>query len=66
MPDSYRAPNGWRVTIVHLENTPNHRDGTWIRVTRYGSWVADLREPAELEQFFSLTELEPETLSAAA
>jgi hypothetical protein len=39
MPDRYRAPGGWRVQIVRLECTPDHRDGTWIRVTQYGSHV---------------------------
>jgi hypothetical protein len=39
MPDSYRAPGGWRVRIVRLEGTPNRRDGTWLRVTQHGFWT---------------------------
>jgi hypothetical protein len=68
MPDSWRAPRGWRVTIVHLENTPNRRDGTWIRVTQHGVWTADLRSVAELERYFRLSELveDDDGLSTAA
>lgn len=60
MADSYRAPGGWRVQVVTLEGTPDRRDGTWIRVTQYGVWTADVRTVAELEQFFPLGELEPD------
>jgi len=52
---------GWAVQIVHLVATPDHHDGTWIRVTQYGSWVADVRSVAELERYFPLALLE-ETL----
>jgi hypothetical protein len=57
MPDRYRAPGGWRVQIVHLENTPDRRDGEWLRVTLHGSWVANVRTPADLERYFRLSEL---------
>jgi hypothetical protein len=60
MPNRYRAPGGWRVEIVRLEGTPNRRDGTWLRVTQYGAWTADIGSVAELAQWFPLAELEPE------
>jgi hypothetical protein len=66
MPDRYRAPGGWRVQIACLEGTPDHRDGTWIRVTQYGFWTADIRSVAELEQWFPLHSLERDTLALAA
>lgn len=57
MAESWRAPGGWRVQIVRLEGTPDRRDGTWLRVTQFGWWAADVASVAELERFFPLTEL---------
>lgn len=48
--------------VVRRENTPNHRDGTWLRVTQHGFWTADVRTVAEIERFFPLAELEEEGL----
>jgi hypothetical protein len=58
MPDCYRAPGGWRVEVVRLEDTPDRHDGTWLRVTQFGWWTADLRSVVELERFFPLGELQ--------
>ena len=55
----YRTPDGWSVEVVSLTGTPDHHDGTWLRVCLYGSFVADVRTPAELERYFPLDELEP-------
>ena len=60
MPDRYRAPGGLHVQVVSLENTPDHRDGAWIRITRCGSWVADVRTVDELEKLIPLDQLEPD------
>ena len=60
MADSWRAPGGWRVQVVTLQNTPNHRDGCWYRITQHGFWTADVRSVGELERFFPLAELEQE------
>jgi hypothetical protein len=37
-----------------------------IRVSQHGFHVADVRSVAELEQWFALAELEPETLTMVA
>lgn len=60
----YRAPGGWTVEVIRSEGTNGNRDGEWLRVSQYGSWVADIRTPAELTQWFSLGDLEPDELSA--
>lgn len=60
MADRWRAPGGWRVEVVHLTGTPDHNDGERLRVTQYGSWVADVRTVGELAQWFELSDLEPE------
>jgi hypothetical protein len=66
MPDRYRAPGGWRVSVVTLECTPDHRDGTWLRITLYGSHVADVRSVAELERYVPLDQLVEDGLVPAA
>jgi len=53
------------VEVVCLTGTPDRHDGTWIRVTHYGSWVADVRSVAELERYFPVASLE-ETLGPLA
>jgi hypothetical protein len=60
MPGSYRASGGWRVRVVTLVGTPDRRDGTWLRVTQFGAWTADVGSVAELERFFPLSDLEPD------
>lgn len=66
--DCYRASGGWTVQVIELAATPTGRDGLWLRVSQYGFWVADVRTPGELEQWFPLAQLEPDdgALSAAA
>jgi hypothetical protein len=66
MAERWRAPGGWTVEVVQLSCTPNHRDGEWLRLTQYGSWVADVRTVAELQQWVDLAELEPDALVLAA
>jgi hypothetical protein len=62
MGDRYRTPDGWAVEVVRLAATPDHNDGERLKVTYYGSFVAVVRTVAELEQWFALSDLEPETL----
>ena len=58
MSESWRAPGGWRVTIVHLQNTPDKSDGPRYRITQYGAFTADVRSPAEVARFVPLELLE--------
>lgn len=62
MGDRYRTPDGWAVEVVLLSATPDRNDGECLKVTYYGSFVALVRTVAELEQWFALSDLEPETL----
>jgi hypothetical protein len=62
MVDRYRAPGGWSVQVIHLTATSDNRDGEWLRVSYCGVWVADVRSPGELEQWFPLASLEEEVL----
>jgi hypothetical protein len=64
--DRYRAPGGWTVEVVCLAGTPDRHDGEWIRLRYYGFYVADVRSAGELERWFPLASLEPETLAPAA
>jgi hypothetical protein len=64
MATRWRAPGGWTVEVVRLSGTPDHHDGEWLRLCQYGAWAADVRSPAELEQWFALADLEPDGLSA--
>lgn len=66
MAERWRAPGGWTVQVVVLAGTPDRHDGEWLRVTQYGSWVADVRTVAELAQWFPLADLEPDGLTLAA
>ena len=59
----YRTKSGWAVKIVQLTCTPNHHDGSWIRLTHHGFFVADVRSPEALESYFPLADLE-EALTA--
>lgn len=54
--DAERADRGDASGGV-LSGTPDHHDGTWLWVTRYGSWVTDVRTAAELEQYVLLAGL---------
>jgi hypothetical protein len=62
MTERYHTASGWSVEIVRRTATPDHRDGESFRVCRFGCYVADVRTPAELERYFPLAELEPESL----
>lgn len=62
MGDRYRTADGWAVEVVELSATPDRNDGERLKVTYYGSFVAVVRTVAELEQWFTLSDLEPETL----
>jgi hypothetical protein len=62
MGDRYRTPDGWAVEVVGLTATPDRNDGERLKVTYYGFFVAVVRTVGELEQWFALSELEPETL----
>jgi hypothetical protein len=66
MGDRYRTANGWAVEVVGLSATPDRNDGERLKVTYCGFFVALVRTAAELEQWFPLAELEPETLTLAA
>jgi hypothetical protein len=62
MGDRYRTADGWAVEVVELSATPDRNDGERLKVTYYGFFVAIVRTVAELEQWFALSDLEPETL----
>jgi hypothetical protein len=62
MGDRYRTADGWAVEVVELSATPDRNDGERLKVTYYGFFVAIVRTVAELEQWFALSDLEPDTL----
>jgi hypothetical protein len=62
MGDRYRTADGWAVEVVGLSATPDRNDGERLKVTYYGFFVAVVRTVGELEQWFALSDLEPETL----
>jgi hypothetical protein len=62
MGDRYRTQDGWAVEVVGLCATPDRNDGERLKVTYYGFFVALVRTVAKLEQWFALSDLEPETL----
>jgi len=62
MGDRYRTADGWAVEVVELSATPDRNDGERLKVTYCGFFVALVRTVAELERWFLLTDLEPETL----
>ena len=63
MGDRYRTADGWAVEVVELTATPDRNDGERLKVTYCGFFVALVRTVAELEQWFSLAELQSETLA---
>ena len=65
MGDRYRTPDGWAVEVVGLSATPDRNDGERLKVTYCGFFVAVVRTVAELEQWFALSDLEPDTLISA-
>lgn len=40
--DRFRTANGWPVESVRLSMTPDHRGDEWLRVRRFGFWIADV------------------------
>jgi hypothetical protein len=66
MGDRYRTADGWAVEVIALSATPDRNDGERLKVTYCGFFVALVRTVAELEQWFPVAELEPETLALAA
>lgn len=58
----YRTADGWAVETVRLTMTPDHHDGEWIRLRRFGYWIADVRAVEDLARYVSLAELEPDGL----
>jgi hypothetical protein len=66
MTDRYRTMSGWSVEVIQRSGTPDCSDGQRLRVRYHGFYVADVRTVAELEQYFPLTDLEPEGLSVTA
>jgi hypothetical protein len=66
MGDRYRTADGWAVEVIGLSDTPDRNDGERLKVTYCGFFVALVRTVAELEQWFSPADLEPETLALAA
>jgi hypothetical protein len=63
MGDRYRTADGWAVEVVKLCATADRSDGERLKVTYCGFFVALVRTAAELEQWFALADLEPETLT---
>jgi hypothetical protein len=64
--ERYRTEDGWSVEVVWLSCTPDHHDGEWLRIRYFGFHVSDVRSVSELERWFSLASLKPETLTLAA
>ena len=60
MGDRWRTADGWAVEIIGLECTPDRHDGTWMKVTYYGFFVALVRSVAQMERWFRLADLEPD------
>ena len=63
MAGRWRTQDGcWSVEVVTLSHTPDYHDGQWIRVRRWGYFIADVRSPADLAQYVALEELLEEAL----
>jgi hypothetical protein len=63
MAERWRAPGGFTVEVVRLSCTPDKTDGERLRLTQYGSWVADVRTVGELERWIDLAYLEPDLVA---
>jgi hypothetical protein len=63
MAERWRAPGGFTVEVVRLSCTPDKTDGERLRLTQYGSWVADVRTVGELERWIDLADLEPDLVA---
>jgi hypothetical protein len=51
------ADGQWRVDVINLTVTPNHHDGAWLRISRWGWWVADVRTIGELRDYLDPADL---------
>jgi hypothetical protein len=63
MGDRYRTADGWAVEVVELRATPDRNDGERLKISYCGFFVALVRTVAELETWFPLADLEPDTLT---
>jgi len=48
----------WRIDLIRLIATSDHRDGEWLRIHCDGFFVAEYRTLAELAVLVDLAELE--------
>jgi hypothetical protein len=48
----------WRVDLIRLTATSDHRDGEWLRVHPDGYFVAEVRTVTELATHVDLAELQ--------
>jgi hypothetical protein len=59
MAGRWRTRDGsWSVEVVTVSHTPDHHDGTWLRVRSHGYFIADLRHLAELARYLAIEDLE--------
>jgi hypothetical protein len=55
----FRSRDGrWRVDIIELSNTADHRDGQRFRIAHDGYYLAECRTVGELAEYVDLAELE--------
>lgn len=55
----WRSRDGrFRVDLIELKNTSDHRDGERFRITRDSYFIAEARNVAELSQHIDLADLE--------
>lgn len=47
----------WIIDVIRLSLTGTGRDGEWLRISRWGIHVADVRTVDELTRYVDLTEL---------
>lgn len=52
------ADGRWQVDVITLTLTPNHHDGTWLRISEYGWHTTDVRTIEELHRYVDLADLE--------
>jgi hypothetical protein len=64
--ECWRTADGWAVEVIRLEGTPDHHDGTWIRITHHGFYIADVSDPYEIRRWVRPGELEPDALTSRA
>jgi hypothetical protein len=58
-PVRLRSRDGrWKVDLIRLTATSDHRDGEWLRVHHDSYFVAEVRTVAELAAHIDLAELE--------